>query len=62
MSAPRRPIRALDRVRLPADCGGHVGYVTHVRVSGPRERPRRLLTVVTPVGVMWVYSGDVRAA
>jgi hypothetical protein len=62
VTATRRPIRALDRVQLPDDCGGHIGYVTHVSVSGSRKRPRRLLTVVTPVGVMWFYSSHVQAA
>lgn len=58
----RRPPRALDRVQLPEDAGGHVGFVTQVRLFGPPERPRRMLTVVTPVGVALIEAAHVRVA
>lgn len=58
----RRPVRTLDRVKLPDDAGGHVGYVTAVKVIGPRRRRRRLLTVVTEAGVAFIESHHVHAA
>lgn len=43
-----------DRVQLPEDEGGHVGFVIRIRRLG-RRRPR-LLTIVTEQGYVFAES------